>query len=65
MIDFARSGKGSAGDLLGIQAIRADKRTILIARESSGDGLRREVIIEAGEVVQIRGKLYFVVHNQW
>lgn len=45
-----RGGKGGSGYLFGVEAERAYEGAVLMNRESSGDGLRGEVVAEAGLV---------------
>lgn len=39
--------------MLGVEAVGTDERTVLIGRQSSGDGLGGEVVSEAGEEVEV------------
>ena len=52
-VEFARDGEGGAGDLLSIKAVWTDKRAVLVWRQSSGEGLREELVSEAREVVKV------------
>lgn len=47
LIELARGSERGAGDLLGVKTERTDKRTVLISRQSSGDGFGGEVVAEA------------------
>lgn len=53
LVVLAGRGEGGAGDLLGVEAERADEGAVLAAGESSGDRLRREVVTEARVVDQL------------
>lgn len=53
LIKAARGGEGSAGDLLGVEAKRAEKRVVLVGGECTGLGLGGEVVAEARVVVKI------------
>lgn len=43
-VELARGGEGGAGDLLGVEVVRAEEGAVLGRRESSGKGLRREAV---------------------
>lgn len=39
--------------MLGVEAVGADEGAVLRRRESSGEGLRGEVVAEAGKVLEV------------
>lgn len=51
LIELARRGEGGAGDLLGVEPVGANQGAVLAEGEGAGDRLRREVVAEAGEVL--------------
>lgn len=57
LIELARRCEGSARDLLSVEAVGTDERTILLARKSSGDRLRREMVAESRLVLHIADKI--------
>lgn len=52
-IEVARRGEGGAGDLLGVEAERANKRAVLTFGKSSWDCLRSKVVSEPRLVLHL------------
>lgn len=53
MVELARGSEGGAGDLLGVEAVRAEERAALAVWESSGESFGGEVVVEARLVLEV------------